>query len=264
MRRWTATLCFFISFQAWAQGGSTAGSSSTSETSDIDSALEQSLKKPESTQESPPEAETRTLPEVKDVSGLGTLSEFKDIAVIQKRYLPKTGRFELFPNLGFIINDAFFTNTALSGRAAYYFTESYSVELNAMLIGTRERKVTSDLNNERGIVTRTLVAPQYYYGADFKWTPIYGKMGYFDHKIIPFDFYFSAGYGMTKTNQGTNAGTIHLGTGQTYAMSKWIALRWDVSWYMYSTASSAGTSSSFTNIYTMLGASFFFPEATYR
>jgi len=273
MQRWLATLCFLIGFQAWAQNAPSAASSDVKsndtnvdlETSEIDSALERSLAKPEEVPVgAPQDEEVRALPDVKDVSSLGKLSEFEDVAVIQKRYLPKTSRFELFPNMGFIINDAFFTNTVLSTRLGFAFTESYALELNGMLIGTRERKVTSDLNNERGVVTRTLVAPQLYYGADFKWTPVYGKVGYFDRKIVPFDIYFSLGYGMTKTNHATTAGTFHFGTGQTFALAKWAALRWDISWYYYKTTSTSGTSSSITNIYTMVGASFFIPEAKYR
>lgn len=260
-----ATICFLIGFQAWAQNApSGAGDSVDLETSEIDSALERSLSKPEESPAAPAEEEVRALPDVKDVSSLGKLAEFEDIAVIQKRYLPKTNRIELFPNLGFIINDAFFTNSVMSTRLGFAFTESYAIELNGMIIGTRERKVTSDLNNGPGVVTRTLVAPQMYYGADFKWVPVYGKMGYFDHKIVPFDLYFSLGYGMTKTNHAATEGTIHLGTGQTFAIAKWAALRWDVSWYYFKATSTSGTTSTITNIYTMFGASFFIPEATYR
>jgi outer membrane beta-barrel protein len=268
MQLWLATLCFFISFQVWGQDETDPGAAANAlvdgETSEIDGALERSLSRPEETKNLPVDEEVKALPDVKDVSSLGQLSEFSDIAVIQKRYLPKTNRFEVFPNLGFIINDSFFTNTVLSTRLAFAFTESYAVELTGMVIGTRERKVTSDLNNGPGVITRTLVAPQGYYGADFKWSPVYGKMGYFDRKIIPFDLYFSAGYGITKTNQATSPGTIHLGTGQTFALSKWAAIRWDISWYYFKTTTSSGTSSSFTNIYTMVGASFFIPEAKYR
>ena len=44
----------------------------------------------------------------KNISDLKNLEFFSDIAIIQKRYLPKTGRFELFVAGGTNLNDAFF------------------------------------------------------------------------------------------------------------------------------------------------------------
>ncbi len=277
MHRWSGVtfIClvifcgaFFVPAMAQEQENESLDSATTSvkpadgETSDIDAALEQSINKPKEHRDE--DIEIKPLPEVKDVSGLGRLSQFEDIAVIQKRYLPKTSRFELYPNLGFIINDAFFNNTVASGRLGFYFSESISLELNAMILGTSERSVTTDLNERRGVTTRSLVTPQSYYGADIKWSPIYGKTGLFNTSIIPFDLYFSLGGGQTKTNQGQNATTIHLGTGQTYAWSKWAAFRWDLSWYWYKAQATTGAAGSFTNIYAMVGVSFFIPEARYR
>jgi outer membrane beta-barrel protein len=274
MQRWLGLFILLCSLGSFAQGPATEQQEtlddstakvvpeSDKETSEIDSALEESLKKSKNSAE--PEVEIKPLPEVKDLSGLGRLSQFEDIAVIQRRYLPKTGRFEFYPNLGFIINDAFFTNTVASGRLGFYFSESYSLELQALILGTQERKITKDLNDNRGVTTRSLVTPQSYYGLDFKWSPVYGKMGSFNSSIVPFDLYFSGGGGMTKTNQGENVFTTHVGTGQIYALAKWAAFRWDLSWYFYSAKATTGSSGTFTNIYAMVGLSFFFPGAKYR
>jgi len=261
MHLWLGAILIGLSQIAFAQEGATADS----ETSDIDAALEQGLNRaPEKKVEEEQDVEIKQLPEVKDVSGLARLSQFEDIAVIQRRYLPKTNRFEFFPNLGFIINDAFFTNAVMSGRLGFSFSESLGIEANAMILGTSERAVTRDLNEKRGVTTRSLVTAQSYYGADLKWSPVYGKTGSFNSSIIPFDMYFSVGGGTTKTNQGQNAFTIHLGTGQIYALSKWAAFRWDLSWYRYTAQATTGGSGSFINIYAMVGLSIFFPGATYR
>ena len=237
------------------------------ETSDIDEALEQGIQKKggkAADTEKDQEVEIKQLPEVKDVSGLAKLSQYEDIAVIQKRFLPKTNRIEIFPNFGFIINDAFFVNTVASARLGFYFSETYAIEANAMILGTSERAVTKDMNERRGVTTRGLVAAQSYYGGDFKWSPVYGKMGSFNTSIVPFDLYFSLGGGITRTNQGESATTLHFGTGQIYALAKWAAFRWDLSWYWYKANSTTGASGSFTNIYAMLGLSIFIPEAKYR
>lgn len=201
----------------------------------------------------------------KRLSDLGRLAPFNDIAVIQRRYLPKTNRFEFYPSVGNVINDVFFLNPILSGRLAYSFSEKYAVEGVAFTSSKSERQSVKDLK-KRGVITEGFVFPQSYYGLDFKWTPIYGKMGFFNKSIVPFDQYFLLGGGVTNTNQKTSPGTFHLGTGQTYALSKWIAARWDVSFYWFSSKSNvgAGGQGNYMNIHLTLGLSFFFPGAQYR
>lgn len=205
--------------------------------------------------------------EVKELSDLGKLSAFKDIAVIQKRYLPKTGRFEFFGGGAVVLNDVFFMSLALSGRVGYYFQERYGIEFVAMMFNTIERQVTTDLREQRGVSAKSFITPENYFGLDFKWTPIYGKMSWINRKITPFDLYFSGGGGMTSTNQGSSVPTIHLGTGQVFALSKSMAFRWDFSWNFFSAKSEvAGTDaeSTYNNLMITLGMSFFFPEASYR
>lgn len=203
--------------------------------------------------------------DIKQISDLGKLIEFKDIAVIQKRYLPKTGRFEAFAGGLVTLNDVFFLSMGLNGRLGYYFRERYGVEFVAMMLNTSERQVTTDLQNELGIQAQSFITPKSYLGLDFKWTPIYGKMTWLNRRITPFDLYFSFGGGSTATNQGTSAPTVHLGTGQIFALSKSMAFRWDFSWNFFSAKSTVtGTESNFNNLILTVGMSFFFPEATYR
>lgn len=218
------------------------------------------------------EPEVPTTPEVKpeeikDLSDLSKLSPFKDVAVIQKRFLPKTGRFELFGGGSLILNDAFFQSVGFSGRLAYYFQERYGVEFVSFLLSTSERQVTTDLHDKRGVSATSFVTPKSYIGLDFKYTPFYGKMTWLNKKITPFDLYFSIGGGSTTTNQGGSAPTLHIGTGQVFALSKSVAFRWDFSWNFFSATSNvsgAESSSTYNNLFITAGMSWFFPEATYR
>lgn len=204
-----------------------------------------------------------------DLSKLGQMAPFSDIAVIQIRYLPKTSRFELFPNLGIMVNNPFFMNFDAGARLAYGISEKIAIEANFMYIMSTKQKVTTDLlAPPHSVQTSSFITAQTFYGADLKWSPVYGKMGFFNKSIIPFDMYFSGGVGITGTTQNTSPFTFHLGTGQIFALSKKMAFRWDVSGYFYNsttfTASGQQTQSSFTDLYVNLGMSFFFPEATYR
>lgn len=237
---------------------------------DVENILEQTLQREEDKQAA--KEETQTLPEPKkgappltDLSGLAQLAPFTDIAIIQKKYLPKTKRFEFFPGLGLVMNDAFFMNVGLNMRLAYFFSEYLGIEAAVHMIGTSEKQVTRDLSNNKGVVTRTLVSPQGYYGLAARWTPVYGKMGFLDTTIVPYDLYFLGGAGSTQTNQGTNAATFHVGTGQTFALKKWMAARWELSWFFYSAKTSTGAGAgNFTNLWATVGLSFYFPEAKYR
>ncbi len=242
---------------------------STDETESFFNKQEEELSKEPTVQDKKPEVESKsTSRRTKDISDLGKLAPFKDIAVIQKRFLPKTARFELFGALGGTLNDAFFVDATANLRLGYYFQERYGIEFSGMVISASTRKVTDGLA-DRGVTTASLVSPKSFYGVDFKWTPIYGKMALNNKTLTPFDMYFSVGGGATTTNNG-NSPTLHLGTGQIFAMSKAFALRWDFSWNFYQATTygdvshTTSSTAAFNNLFVLLGASWFFPEATYR
>ena len=205
------------------------------------------------------------------LSELSTLAPFSDIAVIQRRFLPKTKRFEFSGSLMGAINNPFFTNMGAALRGGYYFEEKYGIEAMYFFISSNERAVTDNLRTKRNVKTESLVTPEGYLGVDFKWTPMYGKMTFMNNRIVPFDFYFSGGIGLTKTDQGGSEPTLHLATGQAFALSKRMAVRWDISWNLYQAKTKvvkSGTERETTvsqdDLYLSLGVSFFWPEATYR
>lgn len=231
----------------------------------MENKIQKAEKKPEAFSADAPKSE-----KLKNITELDTLTPFSDIAVIQKRFLPKSQRFEFNPNLGFITNNAFFMTTYLQGRLAYAITEKWAIEATVALFMDQKYKVTKDLEKEPNPVeTKSLLLPEMYYGADIRWSPIYGKMGSFSDGIVPFDMYFSLGAGVMDTNQEESPMAIHIGTGQIFGINKWMAFRWDLSSYMYSSEvvksnGSGKNTDSFTDVQLSLGMSFFFPDATYR
>ncbi|MCC7406173.1 MAG: outer membrane beta-barrel domain-containing protein [Bdellovibrionales bacterium] len=209
--------------------------------------------------------------DISTLSELSTLAPFSDIAVIERRFLPKTKRWEFSGSLLGTINNPFFTNMGAGLRGGYYFQEKFGVEAMYFFVSSNERSVTDNLRTKRNVKTESLVTPKGYFGADFKWTPMYGKMTFMNKRIVPFDFYFSAGVGMTNTDQGNSEPTLHLATGQAFALSKKMAVRWDLSWNLYQakttvvkSGASRETTANQDDLYLSLGVSFFFPEATYR
>ena len=203
-----------------------------------------------------------------DLSQLAKLSDFSDVAVIQRRFLPKTGRFELSGHGLASLNNPFFTTLGIGAEAAYYFHEKYAIELMYLKMTSSARDVTKDLRDKRNLSTSTLVNPKSYWGAAFKWNPIYGKMTFLNERIVPFDMSFSVGGGMTETDQNQSVGTVHLGAAQVFALSKAWALRWDLFWNYYQAevtlANNTKGSDSHSDLMLSLGVSFYFPEANYR
>lgn len=198
-----------------------------------------------------------------DFSGLGQLAPFSEVSVLQKRFLPKTGRFQLFGGLTMVTNDPFFNVFGAVGKASYFFTEAWGVEFNYFGLTTSEAKATQELRQVQGILTESLVQTKGVMALDLVYVPIYGKMTWFNEKIIPFDLYFSVGGGTTQTDR-EDAPTLHLATGQIFALSKSTALRWDFSWNFFNATTSDGNTSSYNNLFVTVGWSWFFPEAKYR
>ncbi len=220
----------------------------------------------------PPSVKDEVIPD--SIANLKNLQPFSDVAVIQRKYLPKTKRFELYGGGAAIVNNAFFMNYGLHTRFGYNFTENLGVDVVYMYLKTNNRDVTDDLSGKRGIRTDGLVSPDMYFGGSAVWTPVYGKMSLFENRIVPFDMFFSAGGGITKTNQGSSSATFQIGAGQRFAIGKSSAFRWDFTWNFYSATYrpsstnsgpvAAETTGTFDNLFLSLGFSFFFPEATYR
>ncbi len=203
---------------------------------------------------------------LEDFSGLGKLAPFSEISVIQKRFLPKSGRFQFFGAATTVVNDPWFVGMGADLRLGYHFTETWGLEATGIFLSNSQRQAIKDLYDQHGVKTDSIITAKSYYGASLLWNPIYGKMGLFNRRIIPFDMYFALGGGTTGVDGGKGGSTIHFGTGQIFAWSKAMGFRWDFSWNSFSaTPDVAGASSqSFNNLLLSVGVSFFFPEAKYR
>lgn len=223
----------------------------------------------EERKQAPTPTRSRQVPEsINTLSELATLEPFSDIAVIQRRFLPKTGRFEAAGMAMGSVNNPFFSNLGVGLRGSYFLTEKHGIELQYYFLSNSERSVTKSLRENRNVETKSLTTPKSYMGAAYKWNPIYGKMTWLNQAIVPFDLFFTVGGGLTKTDLGNQEATFHIGTGQVFALSKAMAFRWDISWNLYQAEAESSSGEKITNnqddLFLMLGMSFYFPEAKYR
>lgn len=198
-----------------------------------------------------------------EFSELTSLAPFSEISVIQKRFLPKTNRFQIFGGLSLTTNDPFYNTFGATLKGSYFLTEMFGIELQYFSLSSTEAQATKELFSVQNIGTDSLSYTKEYLGANLLWVPIYGKMTWFNKKIIPFDFYFGLGGGQTKTHAKNGIGTVQVSTGQIFAVSKSFALRWDFSWNFFS-AKAINEEGMINNLFFSAGASFFLPEAKYR
>jgi outer membrane beta-barrel protein len=213
-------------------------------------------------------------PEAQNLSDLANLAPFEDIAVIQKRFLPKSNRFEASVGAFTNLNNPFFNSMGVSARLAYYLRERYALEAIGAFATTTTRQVTDDLETRpgctgcTGITTDNVVTSKGFAALAFKWNPIYGKITWLNKTIVPFDINFNFGGGMTMTTDDETVPTVHLGTSQVFAWSKAMAFRWDLYWNLFqATALNAKGQKETLNqndLFLGVGMSFYFPEATYR
>lgn len=209
---------------------------------------------------------------LKSIADLNKLSPFSDVSVIQRKFLPKTERFEFYLGGGLTTNSPWFLNVGAKVNLAYHFNETIGVEFSGMFLSSSEKEVAKEIRENNSLQPEKFILTKYNVGLDLMWSPIYGKITTLDNNIIPFEMYFSLGGGMSGTNsEEKTVPTLLVGTGQIFALSKSTAFRWDYGWYYYQATPTQDASSTSTPVkgeYNDLiftaGVSFFFPEANYR
>ncbi len=151
----------------------------------------------------PPREAPPPAPEKAAVSGR-PFSE-KDVALgdkvkaVQRKGFLKKGRFELGANFAPTVNDAFFQKFGGGVRLAYNIDDAFAITLR----GTKYAKLRTDNVREGKLAFQSQlltsdIDQQFMIGG--VWSPIYGKASVFDSKIIHFDLYLQAGFGLVWTS----------------------------------------------------------------
>ena len=167
--------------------------------------------------------------DIKTVTDLVHLIPFSDVSVIQRRFMPKTGRVSISSSAVFILSSEFFLNSGLEAHLSYYILEKHSLELSAYYTFAAPRKVTADLERlgvSVGLGT-TVSIPTGFVGLSYKWMPVYGKTAFFNKKVLSFDTFFSLGGGLSLMTNVWEP-TALFGVGQVFAITRDFGLRWDL------------------------------------
>ncbi len=209
--------------------------------------------------------------EVKELKDLSRLSPFSEVSVIQKKYLPKTERFQIFAAGSIMTNTPWYNNYGARLHFGYNFTENLGLEINSSFLTNSERAAAKEIRENNGLQTEQFIYTKNYIGLDIVWSPIYGKMTSLDNTITPFDMYFTFGGGNSNTNsQEKSNATFHVGTGQIFAITKAMAFRWDYSFNFFQATpvptvdDPTPTKGNYNDFVLSAGLSFFFPEVSDR
>ena len=208
---------------------------------------------------------------VKNLKDLNRLVPFSEISVIQKKYMPKSERLQLFLAGGIATNTPWFLNYGGKVNLSYNFTESFGLEINTLFLSSSPRDVAKEIKENHNVEADQFVTTKNYLGLDLVWSPVYGKIAYDNSTIINYEMYFSLGGGKSETNSfEKSVTTLHAGIGQIFSLSKGMAFRWDYGATTFqATPLNGGISgtvqkSTYTDLVLTAGFSFFFPEANYR
>ncbi len=194
-------------------------------------------------------------------------SAFENIAIIQRRFLPKTKRMELSAQGVFNVDQPVFYEMGVGLKLAGFFLEAHGIELNGAYMFPGPRTGVGKAINDIHVAPSGMYKNVWEAGASYKWQPFYGKAAWMDRSILPFDIYLTLGWLMIsrklyKVGQAGDEGSgvalpsstkyckrpaantqgvecnwpvrdhfINFGFGQIFALSKSLAFRWDVTHY---------------------------------
>jgi outer membrane beta-barrel protein len=185
------------------------------------------------------------------------------VVVIQKNYMPKTGRFALNGGLTLFPSDVFFKTYGGQVRGSYFFNETWGFELSGIFLTSSKSTELKDLENKQSVTVSNLATLKSYLGGQIYFSSMYGKYALNDRKIFPFEIYQTVGAGQMTTDKGSSP-ALSLGFGQMISLSRDSALRWDLSFQFYQTENVSGTKTNQNSLLINFSYSAFFPSVGRR
>lgn len=198
-----------------------------------------------------------------DLQGLQATTSDKQIVIIQKNYMPKTGRFSLNGGLTLFPSDVLFKTFGAQLRGSYFFTEKWGVELTGILLSSAKSTELKDLEEKQGVSVANIATLKNYLGAQVYFSSMYGKYALNDRKIYPFELYQTIGLGQMTTDKGSSP-AFSIGFGQMISMSRDSALRADLTLSLFQTENVSGAKQSQSSLLINLSYSSFIPSVGRR
>lgn len=182
------------------------------------------------------------------------------VKAVQRKLILKRGRFEIAPAFSLSLNDGFFQKVGAGLAGTYWLADDLGLFADVYYLDTFE---TSNVLLAKQAFTSTLLESRLNFlaAAGFQWSPIYGKVAWFNQDIIQYDLFLSAGFGMASTSTGNHVATT-FGLGERYLVNRFLGIFFKVEDRLYpeTYALKAGPVTTITNVLTLsIGVSIFFP-----
>jgi outer membrane beta-barrel protein len=152
-----------------------------------------------------------------------------NVTVIQKRFVSRTGRIEISPEISGTFGGDTYTRTQNMGLNLHYHINhrwslgaKYNQSYNR-LTPEGEALINASIEDYKknpgspGVAYPQIDYPTNEYMATINWYPIYGKINLLDRGVLHFDMYFLAGGGQVKMSSGnTSSSTAGAGIGMWF------------------------------------------------
>ncbi len=211
----------------------------------------------------------RSLPTGKpDVSVVGEddVSLEDRVKAVQRKHFLKGGRLELVPSFAMSLNDAFYSKVGGGIAVNYHLADPFAISLHFDKYGIAQSDNVRIAKRElRSLLLSSKI--DWTAGADFVWTPIYGKLAWFN-TIVTYDFFLMTGVGAASSqtsgepvNDGLHP-AADAGIGQRFAFADWMAFEFWVKQLLYADRPQDREISEIQKVLTVnVGLSFWIPPS---
>ncbi len=175
----------------------------------------------------------------------GVTSIFREMGVVQRRAMPKAGRFLLNTNMAFDFSDGPYSMYTLNLNPGFAISDFLEIYINfspfyihrprsivdvVSQYGQGEEKLykkrddSIDYGNpiQLGI---TSVKPKYQYGLEVVWAPLYGKDSFGTRSVLRSDTFMKFGFSQVVFESKQKGYKGSVGVGKTFFMNSWLGLR---------------------------------------
>jgi hypothetical protein len=173
------------------------------------------------------EAETR--------SGGGEISSvFRDMGVVQRKAMAKSGKLLFAPYISMDFSDGPFSMYGLNTDLGFALSDFWEIYFNAApAFITSKRSIAQKIealtlaDGHQATITAALAQRQY--GIELLWAPLYGKDSLGLQTIIRSDTFIKVGAAVIQYDTGENGRKFHIGVGKTYFIGSRAGFRFTAS-----------------------------------
>ncbi|HEY0839557.1 MAG TPA: outer membrane beta-barrel domain-containing protein [Vulgatibacter sp.] len=188
------------------------------------------------------------------------------VKAVQRKHFLKRGRLELVPTFAMSLNDAFYTKVGGGLAANYHLADSIALSFHYERFGISQNDSVRIAKRElKSLLLSSKL--EWSAGADFLWTPIYGKLAWFN-TIVQYDLFLMAGAGVAwsqtsgaPVDDGAHP-AVDIGVGQRFALADWMAFEFWVKQLLYADRPQDRQISEIQKVLTLnVGLSFWIPPS---